>query len=66
MSRRNRNSDYSAYGFEQTVRFYTESGLWYFNTREGTQIGPFRYRTEAEAMLHRFLDKVTVEDARKV
>jgi hypothetical protein len=32
-----------------------DSGLWYFHTREGNDIGPFRYRSEAEEMLKRFI-----------
>jgi hypothetical protein len=32
-----------------------ESGLWYFRTREGKDIGPFRYRSEAQEMLTRFI-----------
>jgi len=63
MSRLNRSTDHAPGRFESSVRFYTESGLWYFSTREGTQIGPFRYRTEAEAMLARFLEKVSARGA---
>ncbi len=35
-----------------------ESGLWYFRTREGNNIGPFRYKSEAEEMLCRFTEGV--------
>ena len=46
--------------FSRTDRIYNdlETGLWYFRTREGNDIGPFRYRTEAEEMLARFLSGV--------
>ena len=34
---------------------YSEQNLWYFRTREGQTIGPFRYRSEAESNLDKFL-----------
>lgn len=36
-------------------RMFHENGLWYFHTREGRDIGPFRYRHEAESMLQRYI-----------
>ncbi|ALO46089.1 DUF6316 family protein [Pseudohongiella spirulinae] len=36
-------------------RLFNQSGLWYFKTREGRDVGPFRYRDEAELMLTRFV-----------
>ncbi|MDT8428596.1 MAG: DUF6316 family protein [Pseudomonadales bacterium] len=43
--------------FERSSRFFYDSndGLWYFRTREGKDIGPFRYQNEAEAMLQQFV-----------
>jgi hypothetical protein len=43
--------------FARTDRMFNdpESGLWYFRTREGNDIGPFRYKSEAEEMLNRFI-----------
>jgi len=43
--------------FARTDRMFNdpESGLWYFRTREGNDIGPFRYKSEAEEMLTRFI-----------
>lgn len=46
----------SPQGEQATV--YTERDLWYFRTGEGTEIGPFRYRSEAETGLQRFLSKL--------
>ncbi|MEX2335324.1 MAG: DUF6316 family protein [Pseudohongiella sp.] len=40
---------------ERSDRLFSLSGLWYFRTREGKDVGPFRYRCEAEAMLGRFI-----------
>lgn len=54
----NRLTDLSAKEYPRTDRFYCDSGLWYFRTREGTDVGPFRYRCEAESMLVRFLQEV--------
>lgn len=55
MNATNRKSDLSPKQFIQTKRFYAEDGLWYFKTREGSSVGPFRYLSEAEKMLERFL-----------
>lgn len=54
----NRLIDLSTKKYPRTDRFYCDAGLWYFRTREGTDVGPFRYRCEAESMLVRFLQEV--------
>lgn len=54
----NRLTDLSTKDYPRTDRFYCDAGLWYFRTREGTDVGPFRYRCEAESMLVRFLQEV--------
>ena len=36
-------------------RVFSEQDLWYFRTREGDAVGPFRYRSEAESNLDRFM-----------
>jgi ABC-type ATPase with predicted acetyltransferase domain len=43
---------------DRSERLFTDAGLWYFRTREGKDVGPFRYRCEAESMLSRFLEEV--------
>jgi len=40
---------------ERSDRVYSQQNLWYFKTREGDEIGPFRYRSEAESNLDRFM-----------
>ena len=40
---------------ERSDRVFSEHDLWYFRTREGEAIGPFRYRSEAESNLDRFM-----------
>ena len=39
-------------------RIFIKKDLWYFKTREGEDVGPFRYRSEAESNLDRFLKKL--------
>jgi hypothetical protein len=43
---------------ERSERLFTRSGMWYFRTREGKDVGPFRYRDEAELMLTRFVQEL--------
>ena len=40
---------------ERSERVFSEQDLWYFRTREGKAIGPFRYRSEAESNLDTFM-----------
>jgi hypothetical protein len=48
----------------RTERLFDSGGLWYFRTREGSNIGPFRYQSEARQMLEKFIeDIVTAETA---
>lgn len=44
--------------FARTDRIFSRTGLWYFNTREGNDVGPFRYRDEAELMLTKFVQEL--------
>ena len=39
-------------------RVYSQQNLWYFRTREGDEVGPFRYRSEAETNLDRFMQQL--------
>lgn len=43
---------------ERSDRVYSQQNLWYFKTREGDEVGPFRYRSEAESNLDRFLSQL--------
>jgi hypothetical protein len=36
-------------------KVYTNEDLWYFDTDDGETVGPFRYKSEAENNLTRFL-----------
>ena len=42
----------------RTERVFSENDLWYFKTREGDNVGPFRYRSEAESNLDRFMTQL--------
>ena len=37
---------------------FTLQNIWYFKTQEGETIGPFRYRSEAESNLSRFMKRL--------
>ncbi|MDP1757848.1 MAG: DUF6316 family protein [Pseudohongiella sp.] len=49
----NKNADY-----KRSERVFSRTGLWYFKTREGNDVGPFRYRDEAELMLTKFVQEL--------
>jgi hypothetical protein len=39
-------------------QLFSEQDLWYFKTREGDQVGPFRYRSEAQSNLESFMEEL--------
>jgi hypothetical protein len=43
-------------------RFFQQSRLWFFHTREGANIGPFDNRFDAEQGLNDFLEFITLAD----
>ena len=40
----------------RTDRFFAAQGAWYFNTREGSAIGPFGDKSEAQRGLDDFIE----------
>lgn len=54
-----RLTDVGVRSHERSDRLFSQSGLWYFRTREGKDVGPFRYRCEAETMLSRFINEIS-------
>ncbi len=54
-----RLSDVGMRSHTRSERLFSQSGLWFFRTREGKDVGPFRYRCEAESMLSRFIDETS-------
>lgn len=50
------NNDHSASSaVKRAESVFCQKDLWYFRTREGKEIGPFRYQSEAQSNLDRFL-----------
>ena len=43
---------------DRSESVYSEQDLWYFRTREGDEVGPFRYRNEAQSNLENFMEKL--------
>lgn len=48
--------------FNRTERIFDNGGLWYFRTREGGNIGPFRYESEARQMLSNFISDIQMRE----
>jgi hypothetical protein len=48
---------------QRTERVFDNGGLWYFRTREGSNIGPFRYQSEARQMLEKFIKDILAAEA---
>lgn len=40
---------------ERSDRVFSQEDLWYFRVREGENIGPFRFKSEAESNLDQFM-----------
>lgn len=48
--------------FTRSDRIFDNGGLWYFHTREGSHIGPFRYESEAQQMLASFINDIQARE----
>jgi hypothetical protein len=57
-SQRHRLTDTPKAEFKSSDRVFSRADLWYFHTREGKDVGPFRYRDEAELMLTKFVQEL--------
>jgi len=42
----------------RSERIFSQQDLWYFRIREGDEVGPFRYRSEAQSNLERFMEQL--------
>jgi hypothetical protein len=42
----------------RSERIFSQQDLWYFKIREGDEVGPFRYKSEAQSNLERFMEKL--------
>ena len=43
---------------DSSDQIFSKQNLWYFQTQEGDQIGPFRYRSEAQSNLDQFMQQL--------
>ena len=46
---------------DRSERLFSEQDLWYFKTREGDEVGPFRYRSEAQSNLENFMEQLQAQ-----
>lgn len=47
----------------RSERVFNKASLWYFRTREGRDVGPFRYESEARQMLTQFIRDMMAMEA---
>lgn len=62
LSHGKRSTDADASEHQRSDRLFQQQGMWFFKTREGKDVGPFRYRGEAELMLTRFVQEVAAKE----
>ena len=43
---------------DKQTEIYSQDNLWYYQTNEGQEIGPFRYHSEAQSNLNKFLSEL--------
>ena len=43
---------------DQKTEIYIQDNLWYYQTDSGQKIGPFRYQSEAQSNLNKFLSEL--------
>ena len=43
---------------DQKTEIYIQDNLWYYQTDKGQEIGPFRYQSEAQSNLNKFLSEL--------
>ena len=43
---------------DQKTEIYIQDNLWYYQTDNGQKIGPFRYQSEAQSNLNKFLSEL--------
>lgn len=46
---------------DRSERIFSAQDLWYFRIREGDEVGPFRYRSEAQNNLERFMERLKAQ-----
>jgi hypothetical protein len=58
MSNSRQNKQLISNNPDASHRIFSQQNLWYFQTQEGDQIGPFRYRSEAQSNLDQFMQQL--------
>jgi|TARA_B110000014_G_scaffold217705_1_gene172423 hypothetical protein len=58
MSNSRQNKQLISNNPDDSHRIFSQQNLWYFQTQEGDQIGPFRYRSEAQSNLDQFMQQL--------
>ena len=53
-----RSSDTNSESTARSTRMYQKDGDWFFDTREGKKVGPFRDALEAHTQLEVYIRKV--------
>ena len=43
---------------DKKTEIYIKGSLWYYQTDSGQEIGPFRYQSEAQSNLNKFLSEL--------
>ena len=43
---------------DQKTEIYIQDNLWYYQIDSGQEIGPFRYQSEAQSNLNKFLSEL--------
>ena len=43
---------------DHKTEIYIQDNLWYYQTDKGQEIGPFRYQSEAQSNLNKFLSEL--------
>ena len=61
MSDNRRKDNSHAPAPDRSERIYSEQDLWYFRIREGDEVGPFRYRSEALSNLENFIERLKAQ-----
>ena len=61
MSDNRRKDNFQTPAPDRSERIFNEQDLWYFKIREGDEVGPFRYRSEAQSNLENFMEQLKAQ-----
>ncbi len=52
--------------YKRSNRFFRKEGAWFYQTREGVDMGPFADKSEAQMALVYFIERTTWPDAKQL